>query len=94
MWYVQGRMVAPSDSELRTRSSGLRVPLGSAEHGGWVAGGLWGTLDIDPNPNGILPLQRHGLKKPHNSQNGTLAEHSALQEQNRNRNPPVPASTV
>ena len=55
--YKAGRwLCAPSDSELGTRSSGLGVPLGSAEHGGWVARGLRGTLDIDPNPNGILPL--------------------------------------
>ena len=51
-------LCAPSDSELGTRSSGLGVPLGSAEHGGRVAGDLQGTLDIDPNPNGIVPLQR------------------------------------
>ena len=35
---------------------GLGVPLGSAEHGGRVARGLRGTLDVDPNPNRILPL--------------------------------------
>ena len=52
------RLWGPSDSELGTRSSGLGVPLGSAEHGRWVARGLRGTLDIDPNPNGIVPLQR------------------------------------
>ena len=46
----------------RTRNSELGVPLGSAEHGGQVARGLRGTLDIDPNPNGILPLQRLGRK--------------------------------
>ena len=40
------------DSELGTWSSGL----GSAEHGGRVAGDLRGTLDINPNPNRILPL--------------------------------------
>ena len=40
-----------------TRNSELGVRLGSAEHGGWVAGDLRGTLDIDPNPNGILLLQ-------------------------------------
>ena len=40
----------------RTRNSELGVPLGSAEHGGRVARGLRGTLDVDPNPNGILPL--------------------------------------
>ena len=51
-------LCAPSDSELGTRSSGLRVPLGSAEHGGRVVRGLWGTLDVDPNPNGILLLHR------------------------------------
>ena len=51
-------LCAPSDSELGTRSSGLGVPLGSAEHGGRVAGDLWGTLDVDPNPNRILPLHR------------------------------------
>ena len=58
-------LCAPSDSELGTRNSelgtpslGLGVPLGSAEHGGRVARGLRGTLDIDPNPNGIVPLQR------------------------------------
>ena len=58
--YKAGRwLCAPSDSELGTRSSGLGVPLGSAEHGRRVARGLRGTLDIDPNPNGIVPLQRH-----------------------------------
>ena len=41
----------------QTQNSELRVRLGSAEHGGWVVGDLWGTLDINPNPNGILPLQ-------------------------------------
>ena len=46
------------NSELGTRSSGLGVPLGSAEHGGRVAGDLRDTLVVDPNPNGILPLQR------------------------------------
>ena len=57
--YKAGRwLCAPSDSELGTRSSELRVPLGSAEHGGRVAGDLRGTLDIDPNPNGIVPLHR------------------------------------
>ena len=57
--YKAGRwLCAPSDSELGTPSSGLGVPLGSAEHGGWVARGLRGTLDIDPNPNGIVPLHR------------------------------------
>ena len=58
MWYVQGGTVAVRTVGLgtRTRSSGLGVPLGSAEHGGQVARGLRGTLDIDPNPNGILPL--------------------------------------
>ena len=49
------------NSELGTRSSGLGVPLGSAEHGGRVARGLRGTLDIDPNPNGIVPLHRYTL---------------------------------
>ena len=49
------------NSELGTRSSGLRVPLGSAEHGGQVVRGLWNTLDVDPNPNGILPLHRFKL---------------------------------
>ena len=49
-------LCALSDSELGTRSSGLGVPLGSAEHGRWVAGDPQGTLDVDPNPNGILPL--------------------------------------
>ena len=49
-------LCTPSDSELGTRSSGLGVPLGNAEHGGRVAGDLRGTLDIDPNPNGIVPL--------------------------------------
>ena len=49
-------LCAPLDSELRTQSSGLGVPLGSAEHGGQVAGDLRGTLDVDPNPNRILPL--------------------------------------
>ena len=51
-------LCALSDLELRTRSSGLGVPLGSAEHGGRVAGDLQDTLDVDPNPNGILPLHR------------------------------------
>ena len=55
--YKAGRwLCAPSDSELGTRNSELGVPLGSAEHGGRVAGDLRGTLDVDPNPNGILPL--------------------------------------
>ena len=57
--YKVGRwLCALSDSELGTRSSGLGVPLCSAEHGGRVAGDLQGTLDIDPNLNGILPLQQ------------------------------------
>ena len=61
--YKAGRwLCAPSDSELGTRSSGLGVPLGSAEHGGWVAGDLRGILDVNPNPNGILPL--HWLTLP------------------------------
>ena len=46
----------------RTQNSELGVPLGSAEHGRWVAGDLRGILDIDPNPNGILPLQRAHTK--------------------------------
>ena len=65
MWYVQGGTVAvrtvglgTRNSELGTPSSGLGVPLGSAEHGGRVAGDLRDTLDVDPNPNGIVPLQR------------------------------------
>ena len=60
MWtYKAGQwLCAPSDSELGTRSSGLGVPLSSVEHGGRVAGDLRGTLDIDPNPNGILLLHR------------------------------------
>ena len=49
-------LCAPSDSELGTRSSGLGVPLCSAEHGRRVARGLQGTLDINPNPNGIVLL--------------------------------------
>ena len=62
--YKVGRwLCAPSDLELGTQSSGLRVPLGSAEHGGRVAGDLRGTLDVDPNPNGILPL--HRLRVPY-----------------------------
>ena len=67
MWYVQGGTVAvrtvglgTRNSELGTRSSGLGVPLGSAEHGGRVARGLRGTLNVDPNPNGIVPLHREG----------------------------------
>ena len=60
--YKAGRwLCAPSDSELGTRSSGLGGPLGSVEHGGRVAGDLWGTLDINPNPNGIVPLQRRNV---------------------------------
>ena len=55
-------LCTPSDSELGTWSLGLGVPLGSAEHSGWVAGDLRGTLDVDPNPNGILPLQRQQKK--------------------------------
>ena len=48
--YKAGRwLCAPSASE-------LRVHLSGAEHGGWVVGDLRGTLDIDPNPNGILLL--------------------------------------
>ena len=65
MWYVQGGMVAvrtvglgTRNSELGTPSSGLGVPLSSAEHSGRVAGDLWGTLDVDPNPNGIVLLHR------------------------------------
>ena len=65
MWYVQGGTVAvrtvglgTRNSELGTPSLGLGVPLGSAEHGGRVAGDLQGTLNVDPNPNGIVPLQR------------------------------------
>ena len=65
MWYVQGRTVAvrtiglgTRNSELGTPSSGLGVPLGSAEHGGQVARGLRDTLNVDPNPNGIVPLHR------------------------------------
>ena len=52
-----------SDLELGTRSSGLGVPLGSVEHGRWVAGDLWATLDVDPNPNGILPSHHDMLEK-------------------------------
>ena len=55
MWYVQGRTVA-------VHTVGLGVPLGSAEHGGRVARGLQGTLDVDPNPNGIVPLHRLARK--------------------------------
>ena len=46
------------NSELGTPSSGLGVPLGSAEHGGQVARDLRDTLNVDPNPNGIVPLHR------------------------------------
>ena len=49
-------LCAPSDSELGTWSLGLGVPLGNAEHSGRVVGDLRGTLDVNPNPNGILPL--------------------------------------
>ena len=45
MWYVQMWTAAvqhPTDSE-------LGVSLGTVEHGRWVAGDLWGTLDINPN---------------------------------------------
>ena len=42
----------------QTRNSELRVCLSSVEHGGWVVGDLRGTLDIDPNPNRILPLDQ------------------------------------
>ena len=57
--YKAGRwLCAPLDSEVGTPSSGLGVPLGSAEHGGRVAGDLRDTLNVDPNPNGIVPLQR------------------------------------
>ena len=56
MYKVGQWLCAPSDLELGTQSSGLGVPLGSAEHGGWVAGDLQGTLDVNPNPNGILLL--------------------------------------
>ena len=66
MWCVQGGTVAvrtvglgTRNSELGTPSSGLGIPLGSAEHGGRVAGDLRGTLNVDPNPNGILPLHRY-----------------------------------
>ena len=58
MWYVQGRTVAVRTVGLGTRNSELGVPLGNAEHGGRVAGDLRGTLDVDPNPNGIVPLHR------------------------------------
>ena len=63
MWYVQGGTVAVRTVGFGTRNSesGLGVPLGSVEHGGRVARGLRGTLDIDPNPNGIVPLQRPTL---------------------------------
>ena len=58
--YKAGRwLCAPSDSELGTPSSELGVPLGNAEHGGRVAGDLRDTLNVDPNPNGIVPLHRH-----------------------------------
>ena len=40
----------------RTQNSELRVHIGNAEHGGQVAGDLQATLDVNPNPNGILPL--------------------------------------
>ena len=40
-----------------TRNLELRVHLSNAEHGRQVAGDLQATLDVDPNPNGILPLQ-------------------------------------
>ena len=57
--YKAGRwLCAPSDSELGTPSSGLGVPLGSAEHGGRVAEDLRDTLNVNPNPNGIVPLHR------------------------------------
>ena len=52
------RMVSVRTVGLGTWSLELRVCLSSVEHGGWVAGDLRGTLDIDPNPNGILPLHR------------------------------------
>ena len=58
MWYVQGGTVAVCTVGLGTRNSELRVRLGSAEHSGQVVGDLRGTLDIDPNPNGILLLQQ------------------------------------
>ena len=58
MWYVQGGTVAVRTVGLGTRNSELGVPLGSAEHGGRVARGLQGTLNVDPNPNGIVPLHR------------------------------------
>ena len=57
--YKAGRwLCTPSDSELGTRSSGLGVPLSSAEHGRRVAGDLRDTLNVDPNPNRIVPLHR------------------------------------
>ena len=56
MWYIQGGMVAVCTVGLRTWNSELGVRLGSAEHGRQVVGDLRGTLDINPNPNGILPL--------------------------------------
>ena len=56
MYKVGQWLCALSDLELRTQNLELRVCLSSAEHGGQVAGDLRGTLDIDPNPNGILPL--------------------------------------
>ena len=60
--YKAGRwLCTPLDSELGTRSSGLGVPLGNAEHGRQVVGDMRGTLDVDPNLNGILPLH-HTLR--------------------------------
>ena len=56
MYKVGQWLCTLSDLELRTRSSGLGVPLGSVELRRWVAGDLRATLDVDPNPNGILPL--------------------------------------
>ena len=73
--YKAGRwLCAPSDSELGTPSSELGVPLGNAEHGGRVAGDLRDTLNVDPNPNGIVPLQRDGgcaHRRTRNSELGT-----------------------
>ena len=48
----------------QTQNSELRVPLGNVEHSGWVAGDLRATLDVDPNPNGILPLQWRLRQRP------------------------------
>ena len=55
----------------QTQNSELGVCLSSAEHGGWAVGDLWGTLDIDPNPNRILLLHRFNKRPTYVLSQGT-----------------------